>query len=411
MQSMNLTYEWNDVALLTDQRAYTFICKTMLQIPENEVEALQEIILVDWKYRPIQKNTLDFDGQMQLQIGYLNQEKQRKELQVTVPLQAELQEELPENASARLIYNRGKVAGNCLLLETVLQVPRFQALQRSQVILGQFQMEELLELPEEWPYCQDLLATVAAVQVNDYQIEQQQLKLTGEYQLAVIYENVEQPGECLFAYEQRRDMNVTVAVPPGLQELEQLLPYYQNLTAQQLDDRHVLLAGDGVLCTSASCRGEEKRPLQVEQTRLEAPAQISTEKQTADQPFDEALTQRMGIILQQLMEELKRHQETEQGQQQQDTETKKTPPMPEQKVAKQTCDTVCPTREVSNENRTEHPSVVNYRGSRRANLSKYMRNLNSSVRGPKSMRNFEIGSEYVQEQTEAIEEQEDHISE
>ena len=33
MQRDNLTYEWNDMALLTDQRAYTIICKTMLKIP------------------------------------------------------------------------------------------------------------------------------------------------------------------------------------------------------------------------------------------------------------------------------------------------------------------------------------------------------------------------------------------
>lgn len=39
------------------------------------------------------------------------------------------------------------------------------------------------------------------------------------------------------------------------------------------------------------------------------------------------------------------------------------------------------------------PSVVTSRGSRRANLSKYMRNLNSSVQTPKSTRNFEILAE------------------
>lgn len=405
MQSMNLTYEWNDVALLTDQRAYTFICKTMLQIPENEVEALQEVILVDWKYRPIQKNTLNFDGWMQLQVGYLNQQEQRAELQVTIPLEAELQEELPEKANARLIYSNGKVAGNCLLLETVLQIPRFQALQRSQVILGQFQMEELIELPEEWPCCQDLLATVAAVKINDYQIEQQQLRLDGEYQLAVIYENVEQPGECLFAYEQRRTMTVALAVPPGLQELEQLVPYYQNLTAQQLDDRHVLLAGEGVLCTSPIGKNEKKQREWDTQTRSEE-AEPLMEEQAEKKPNHD-LTMQMAAVLQQLMEEIKRHQETEQSNEQQKQAEKKVSAS-DKGISQSTCDTVCPTREVANGNKIERPSVVNCRGSRRANLSKYMRNLNSSVRGPKTTRNFEIGNEPIQEQPVAEGEQEDN---
>lgn len=75
MQSVDLTYEWNDVALLTDQRAYTFICKTMLQIPEHAITELQEIILLDWENQSQQEHT--FDGSMQLQIGYLDQQQQK----------------------------------------------------------------------------------------------------------------------------------------------------------------------------------------------------------------------------------------------------------------------------------------------------------------------------------------------
>ena len=48
MQRDNLTYEWNDMALLTDQRAYTIICKTMLQIPQQEIAEIQDVVLDDW---------------------------------------------------------------------------------------------------------------------------------------------------------------------------------------------------------------------------------------------------------------------------------------------------------------------------------------------------------------------------
>ncbi len=385
MQSMNLDYEWNDVALLTDQRAYTFVCKTMLQIPEQTIEVLQEIILADWQYKPEQNEGLRFDGSMTLQVGYLCQQ-QRGELKVAIPLQGNLQEPLTEQSSARLLYSKGQVAGSCLLLEAVLQIPRVQQLQRSQVLLGQFAMEELLELPKQWPCFQDVLATVAAMQIDSFQIGQQQLQVQGCYRLAVIYENGGQPGERLFAYEQQRPMTVALPVPPGLQELEGIQPYYQNLTAQLLDDRHILLAGEGVLCTLSDTAIVED---------------TTKSSQSAASVDSDALTRQMAGILQQLMEELKRHAEI--TEQQEPASQPKSKDGAEAPVSQQTaeegdCGEVCPVRRTVQSGSNVHPSVVNSRGSRRANLSKYMRNLNSSVQTPKSMRNFEIGAEPEPEQ-------------
>ena len=384
MQNMNLDYEWNDVALLMDQRAYTFVCKTMLQIPEQTIEVLQEIILADWQYKPEQNEGLRFDGSMTLQVGYLCQQ-QRGELKVAIPLQGNLQEPLTEQSSARLLYSKGQVAGSCLLLEAVLQIPRVQQLQRSQVLLGQFAMEELLELPKQWPCFQDVLATVAAMQIDSFQIGQQQLQVQGCYRLAVIYENGGQPGERLFAYEQQRPMTVALPVPPGLQELEGVQPYYQNLTAQLLDDRHILLAGEGVLCTLSDTAIVED---------------TTKSSQSAASVDSDALTRQMAGILQQLMEELKRHAEI--TEQQEPASQPKSKDGAEAPVSQQTaeegdCGEVCPVRRTVQSGSNVHPSVVNSRGSRRANLSKYMRNLNSSVQTPKSMRNFEIGAEPEQE--------------
>lgn len=78
-----------------------------------------------------------------------------------------LQEPLTERTKARLLYSRGKIAGSCLLLETVLQLSRELSLQRSQVIAGTFVMNELLELPAAWPGCREVLATAASLQVQD----------------------------------------------------------------------------------------------------------------------------------------------------------------------------------------------------------------------------------------------------
>ena len=73
-----------------------------------------------------------------------------------------------QDVDAHLIYSKGKLAGSCLLLETILQIPRFQWLQRSQVIVGPFQMEELLELPESWPECREVETTISAAVIDVY---------------------------------------------------------------------------------------------------------------------------------------------------------------------------------------------------------------------------------------------------
>lgn len=354
MQSNNLAYQWNDVALLTDQRAYTFVCKTMLQIPQDEVKELQEIILADWHNQSAQKDT--FDGAMQLQIGYLDQRKQQAALQVEIPLQGELQEPLMQDVDAHLIYSKGKLAGSCLLLETILQIPRFQWLQRSQVIVGPFQMEELLELPESWPECREVETTISAAVIESCQVRQQQLHLKGSYRLAVVYENDEQPGERLFAYEQQRPLEFVLPVPAGLQELERAIPYYHNITAQLLDERHIVLAGAGVLCTEAV---EAVMPEQ-QQENAKAVNRVSARTEEAPEENETQAENHLHIA--------------------------------ENVLQQADCATVCPAQ-ITQKSPLTQPSVVNSRGSRRANLSKYMRNLNSSVQDASTMRNFEISSE------------------
>lgn len=399
MQSVDLTYEWNDVALLTDQRAYTFICKTMLQIPEHAITELQEIILLDWENQSQQKHT--FDGSMQLQIGYLDQQQQKAALRIDIPLQGDLEDVWQSNATARLLYGKGKVTDACLLLETVLQIPRMPELKRSQVAVGPFHMEELLELPEDWPGCEELEATAAILQIEESVVQQQKLYLSGVYQLAVVYQNEAQIGEQLFAYEQQRPAQLMVPVPAGVAQLEGIIPFYHNLTAQILDDKRILLIGDGMLYTEAvsdAPAAQQSRPafdaaqpkLQQEQQEESCPEESQTLQQNI----------RLETILRQLIEALQQHeQETAKKQQNavrpektdqwiQQKKPQPTEPQPQEPAAEPTAQ---PMQKQPAPNRP--PSVVNSRGSRRANLSKYMRNLNSSVQTPKSMRNFEILAE------------------
>ncbi len=335
MQSENLAYDWNDVALLTDQRACTFLCKTMLLVSDMEVCQLQEIHLVNWEKTLPQEDKKQLSGVMQVQIVYLDQKGKQCQLQTEIPLQGTLAMPVQALGQAKLLYGRGQVADGYLLLETVLQIPYELQLQRSQVIVGPFEMEELLELPEWWPDCTEVLTTVAVAELQTCSIQQQLLQAEGSYQFTIVYADRTQQGESLYAYQQRRPMEVSCTVPVGLQELDGVQPYYQSLSVQLLDGHHIQLTGSGVLCT-----------LPVEHASVDSA-----------EPWRETIEQKEAL-----------------------DDAPESVPLHQQK-------------------RQNSPSVVQSRGSRRANLSKYMRNLNSSVQSPTSVRNFEIGLESEDRET------------
>ena len=349
MQSENLACEWNDVALLTDQRAYTFVCKTMLQIPED-VDTIEAISLLAWCMDENVDDIKSLSGVVQLQIAYRTPPGRQDVLAAVIPLQGYLRQPLGKTGEAQLIYSHGQVADGHLLLEAVLRISRELQLARSQVIAGQFCMEELLELPDAWPDCDDLLLTVADTVVDSCVIAEQSLQVAGQYRLAVLYADEAQPGEKLFAYEQTRPMAQTIPVPAGLQELTGVEPYYQSLSAELLDDRHIQISGEGVLCTVAEETNEDAMTAQ-----MQGSAQSSDD---ADNAEDAGKTNPASV-----------------GQ----------PTAP--------CGEVCPVRQKQRPGQKPQPSVVNSRGSRRANLTKHMRDLHGFVQTPTFMRNFEIGAE------------------
>jgi len=116
-------------------------------------------------------------------------------------------------------------------------------------------------------------------------------------------------------HEYRIPMKANILVPKGVQELNGIMPYYQSITAQVLDDHCILVTGSGVFCTLPN---EETVSWQTDSREELSPQSVEKD---------------------------------------------------------------------------DIPSVINSRGSRRANLSKYMRHLNNSVETPTSIRNIEIVKE------------------
>ena len=86
--------------------------------------------------------------------------------------------------------------------------------------------------------------------MEEFHIAENQLQACGQYDLTLVYANREQHGENVFAYQQQRPWQAVWDVPAGLQELDCIEPFYQEITVQILDGRHILFCGDGVLCTA-----------------------------------------------------------------------------------------------------------------------------------------------------------------
>lgn len=329
VQRENLTYEWNDVALLVDQRAYTVICKTMLKLSQRNVQEIQDVVLWDWtwKHSPVSDETeriAPFQGDVILQLQYLNQDFQRDAFFVDLPIQGAWHETLIQQNSMQLIFSHTQIVEEHLLLETVLQIVRNQELAYDQVLLGSFQLEEVLSLETPWPPCDNLLTTSVTLLVEEWKIFSQVLQLEGVYHLDCIYQSTQQIGEQIFVYEQRVPMKVSFPVPDGFQELSGVMAYYQNIATQILDTEHIQITGSGVFCTLPN---ECQRELQERKT-------VATENELISK----------------------------------NSARKKDP---------------C-------------PSVIHNRGSRKADLSKHMRNLNNSVESASAIRNIEFKTAPIQ---------------
>ncbi len=331
MQSENLACEWNDVALLTDQRACTFLCKAMLCLSSPADGLVEGIQLKSWKGVSEPECQDELAGSVQLEVLYRDSKGESFIYSVELWLRGTIAEPVPFTGEACLLYSRGKAAGQHLLLELVIQLPRALQLQSTQVIAGQFAMIERLELPETWPACSSVLTTAVTAEVQACTVDQQMLQVEGRYRFTAVYVNDSQPGECLFAWQQYRPFLWKNPVPEGLREITGAVPYYQSLSVEVLDEHRIQLNGNGVICTL---------PVEDEQSVL-----------LENKPFDyneKTYSEEQDAI-----------------------------PMDVQ---------------------PQSPSVINSRGSRRANLSRYMRNLSGMGQSPTTIRNYGIGENETEQE-------------
>lgn len=336
MQSENLACEWNDVALLTDQRACTFLCKAMLRLPEPANDMAEQIVLKEWSRVSAPDDKMELRGKIQLELLYSDARNEKTVYGAELWLQGAIDEPVQFIGEANLLYSRGQAAGQNLLLEAVIQLPRVIQLQSTQVITGQFEMAETLELPETWPDCSSVLTTAAAAEVQTCTIQNQMLQVEGRYIVTVVYVDDSQPGENLFAWQQHYPFFWQKPVPGGLQELTGVQPYYQSLSVELLDTHRIQLKGSGVICTLPA---EGERPVLLQ----------SEYEDCYEDSIEEMQTGKRATM---------------------------------------------PLR----------PSVVNSRGSRRAHLARYMRDLNGMAQSPTNIRNYEIsetGIEPDKEQSKA----------
>ena len=116
MQSENLACEWNDVALLTDQRACTFLCKAMLCLPSPADGLVEGIQLKSWKGVSEPECQEELAGSVQLEVLYRDSKGESFIYSVELWLQGTIAEPVPFTGEACLLYSRGKAAGQHLLI-------------------------------------------------------------------------------------------------------------------------------------------------------------------------------------------------------------------------------------------------------------------------------------------------------
>ena len=108
MQSENLACEWNDVALLTDQRACTFLCKAMLRLPEPANDMAEQIVLKEWSRVSAPDDKMELRGKIQLELLYSDARNEKTVYGAELWLQGAIDEPVQFIGEAGLLYSRDR---------------------------------------------------------------------------------------------------------------------------------------------------------------------------------------------------------------------------------------------------------------------------------------------------------------
>lgn len=262
MFTENITYVWNDVACLNDDRAMTFVCKTLFQLPA-EITYCQ---LDQLKVEEIRAGSYDEKNCSKLCLSavLVDDQASKQRFLLEIPF-TEDSEEQWQLASMQITYLQGQLCQDRLFIETVMSHQKEQQTRGSRVILGEITMREVLELQENWPEGQQVLGSQVLSYLDQAELQEgQRLSLSGNHLLAVLYEAQENAGEKVFVYQEARSFQAVVPLSKYLDDLIGVQLEYQSLTVQLIAPRKILLNGIGVLFADVEPKVKEQPISQIQ---------------------------------------------------------------------------------------------------------------------------------------------------
>lgn len=377
----NISFLWNDVATMNDDNCSFIICKSMVKLSRElpEILNLEKVAVSNiTKAMTRSGDEQEISGDVQLAIEYETTDNNLAELSFAVPFSGDYWGTAEIANKPQAVYVDAQTVGfNNLLLETVLSVPNRSRLTRgNDVVIGDFQLQQKLVLPEQWPPLAQIIASQVGYHLDDCQKDGDLLKLRGQQDIGVLYVANQSFGEKVMLYQTTEDFAVDLRTDAQVNADTDLNIGYYSLTAQNINEQEILINSNcNVRAPYDSVAADKER--QASPAMLE---EALADSQSVEAPQVEEQRQDTAEPLPVVEQPVELAQEQNQNQQEMTSEAK-------------------PAAKPSS-----RPQAKG-RPSRRDNLLKYMRNLDCGVRTPKCSRNITMTTEETPSLPPTIEEE------
>lgn len=342
MTTEQVSCAWNDVTCLVDERAVTFVCKTLFQLLLEEDLPVEQLVQLELEKLSCQEPQGILAGQILLQAVCTTKDGEERVYPLVIPFAAD-QLEGRQYGHLNVHYIQGQLIEDKLWVETVVSGIRLELSRDGQVILGEVALREVLDLPGQLPGCEQLISAQVISNIEHMELlEGVRVQVAGHHLLSVLYEGRRKAGEKLHVYQQTCPFQGEIELGHQLADLNGAVLHYRLLTAQLLEERKLMISGVGMIKTLA----------------------VEEQEDVAEQ--DCLLTE--GEVVERR------------------TPVEAVPVRPERERVEPVVESAKNNSSVAVEKAVRRGSRI----SQRTQLSKYMRELDGMVRGPKSMRNFDL---------------------
>ncbi len=362
----SISFLWNDVAAMSDDNCTFIICKSMVRLSRGlpDIMSLEKVSVqnIAKAMTRSRAGSAEISGQVDLNVEYETNEGEIAELSFAVPFAGDYRGTAEVSNRPQAVYADAQAVGfNNLLLEIVLSVPNGSRLLRgSEAVIGDFQLQQKITLPPEWPPMEQLLASQVTYTIDDYARSDDELKINGVQTISLLYAANQTAGEKVMFYQTAQNYEANMRTETQLAEDAALNAGYFSMTTHLIDNKEIAINSNCTVRTSFN-------NIAAKEEIIDTPPVISAETMTAAVDSQSPMT---------AMESAE-----------------------DCRIEPKAPDVASTAEDIPTENSVAEPAALSAptknsrphtkgRPSRRDNLLKYMRNLDCGVRTPKCSRNI-----------------------